>query len=118
MIGHLDDARRRFERTTFRTLNRVARPAIDAGIGNPPPIGVGTAVVETTGRVSGRPRKVPLLTVRVGDRLVAGTVRADSQWFANLEADSAARVRLFGQERDADASLQRGPLNVAVLELR
>jgi hypothetical protein len=117
MLDHLGDARQQLERTAFRTLNRFVRPALDAGIGNPLPLGVGATVVETTGRVSGRPRQVPLLTVRLGDRLVVSTVRSDSQWFANLEADPAARVRLFGHDRGADATLQRGPLNVAVLAL-
>jgi F420H(2)-dependent quinone reductase len=105
------------ERRSFRTLNRFVRPVLDAGIGNPPPIGFGAAVVETTGRTTGRPRAVPLVTARFGDRLVTSTVRGSSQWLANLEATPDARVRLFGHRRRADATVQRGLLNVAVLDL-
>lgn len=104
-------------RTAFRTLNGVVRPALEHGIGNPPPIGVGAVVVETTGRSTGRPRRVPLLSARVGDRLVVSTVRPDSHWFANLEAEPSASVELGGQARSARATLRRGPLNVAVLDL-
>jgi deazaflavin-dependent oxidoreductase (nitroreductase family) len=102
-------------REVFRALNRVVSPALDLGIGNPLPIGAGAVVVETTGRVSGEPRRVPLLSLRLGDTLVVSTVRDDSQWFANLEADPSARVQLHGRFRAAEASLRRGPLNVAVL---
>ena len=104
-------------RTGFRLLNQVVEPALDRGIGNPLPIGVGAVVVETTGRVSGKPRRVPLLTSRLGDRLVVSTVRSDSQWLANLEAEPNLRVQVGGEFREATAETTRGPLNVAVLQL-
>ena len=104
-------------RTAFSTLNRVIRPVLGTGIGNPLPVGAGAVVVETTGRRSGLPRQVPLLALRLHDRLLVSTVRSDSQWFANLEADDAARVQLGGRFRDASAQLRRGPLNVAVLDV-
>ncbi len=103
-------------REAFRALNNVVRPALNVGFGNPLPIGVGAVVVETTGRISGEPRQVPLLSMRVGDRLVTSTVRSDSQWLANLEAEPAARVQLHGSFRDATTSVTRGPLNVAVID--
>lgn len=103
-------------RLAFRTLNSVVKPTLATGIGNPLPIGVGAVVVETTGRVSGEPRQVPLLSMRLGDRIVVSTVRSDSQWLANLEAEPSARVQLQGKFRDAKSSVTRGPLNVAVID--
>ena len=105
------------ERLAFQTLNKMVRPLLDTGIGNPLPIGVGASVIETTGRSSGRSREVPLLTMRFGDRLVASTVRGNSDWLANLEATPDAHVNLFGARRAARATVTRGPLNVAVFDL-
>lgn len=103
-------------RQAFRALNGVVKPALELGIGNPLPIGVGAVLVETTGRKSGKPRQVPLMSMRLGDRLFVSTVRSDSQWFANLEAEPSARVQLHGTFREATTSVTRGPLNVAVID--
>lgn len=112
------DAPASFARGAFRRINRVVLPAVDAGFANPLPIGLGAVVLETTGRVTGKPRRVPLLSWRVGNRLVVSSVRSDSQWFANLEAaPNSASVRINGRFRSTAASLTRGPLNVAVLDL-
>lgn len=103
-------------RDAFRRLNRVVKPLVKAGLASPLPIGLGAVVLETTGRVSGQPREVPLLGFRVGDRVVVSTVRERSQWVRNLEADDAAAVWYCGRRHDARATIQRGPLNVVTLE--
>lgn len=109
------DRRPDLTQTAFRTLNRFVRPLVKAGVGSPLPIGLGAVVLESTGRVSGKTRDVPVLGLRLGDRVVVSTVRGDSQWLRNLEADDAAGVWYCGQRRDAVAAVRRGPLNVVTL---
>ncbi len=81
-------------------------------------VGLGPVVVETTGRASGRPRRVPLLSARVGNTVYVSTVRSDSQWMRNLAATPSAKVRLFGHDRDATSTLGHvGEFRFAALRL-
>ena len=45
------------------------------------------------------------------------TVREDSQWLRNIEADPNVVVHLYGKRRDATATVRRGPLNVVSITL-
>lgn len=102
-------------RTGFRVLNQIVTPPLRSGLASPPPGGPGLVVLETTGRTSGAPREVPLVAARFGDRLLVSTVRSDSQWLKNLEANPVGRVWTWGRPRSVTAVVHRGALNTAVL---
>jgi hypothetical protein len=104
-------------RLTFRTVNRFVEPLVRSGITSPLPIGVGLVVVESAGRVSGLPRRVPLVAARIGDRVIVSTVRHGSQWVRNLEAHPTAGVWLAGRRRSARASVQHGIVDVVHLDI-
>ena len=99
----------------FRALNRVVLPVVRAGFASPLPVGFGLVVLETTGRRSGVVRPVPVVAFRAGRRVTVSTVRADSQWVKNLEADSDAAIWRNGSRRSVTADVRRGPLNVITL---
>lgn len=103
--------------TLFRALNGVVRPLAKRGLGSPVPVGIGIVTVENRGRVSGRTFEVPLMAARLGDRVVAATVRSESQWIRNLEAEPASAVWLWGRRRPARADVCRGPVSLASFSL-
>lgn len=108
MIPHLEALRKTAVQQGFRTLNSVVRPLAKFGLGSPLPVGLGVVVVETTGRKSGQPREIPLLAARIGNRVDVSTVRGDSQWIKNLEADPESAIWLFGERREVTAEILPG----------
>jgi len=116
-MDRLGEAQAALTRSAFRTLNSLVRPAVERGAANPFPIGSGAIVLETTGRRSGEPRRVPLVAARIGDQLAVSTVRGDSQWLRNVEADPNVTVYLCGSPRTATATVRRGALNTVLLAL-
>lgn len=101
----------------FRALNRIVVPAVQAGFGSPLPIGPGLVVLETTGRVSGEPRRVPLVATRFGNRVNVSTVRSPSQWVENLRAQPDVSVWVGGRERAATGSIDSGAVTTASIRL-
>jgi len=111
----MSDVRTGATRAGFRLLNQAVLPPAKAGWTAPPPFGNGIVVLETTGRVSGKPREVPVAALRIGNRYVVSTVRGDSQWLRNLEASPQANVLSRGRTVPVTATVRRGPLSVVVL---
>ena len=93
----------RLESTFLKTLNAVAEPLIRAGLGNPVCWPTGAIVLETTGRKTGRTRKVPVLATRIGSLLLVSTVRRRSQWLKNLAMHPSTRYWLGGRLHEASA---------------
>ena len=85
------------------------------GLASPPPLGPGFVVLETTGRRSGTRREVPLAAIRVGRTVFVSTVRGNSRWLSNLEANPAGGLWACGESTPVRATVRRGPLNVAML---
>ena len=105
----------RFLQPSFRILNQAVLPLVRRGFGSPLPLGFGLVVLETTGQRSGIARSVPVVAFRVGRRVAVSTVRANSQWVKNLEADSAAALWRNGTRRGVVADVCRSALTVVTL---
>lgn len=91
------------EKTFFRTLNRVAEPAIRHGFGSPWPAPVGAVVLDTIGRKSGRTYRIPVLASKCGSVLAVSTVRGRSQWIKNVAAEPHIHVWLRGKRQACTA---------------
>jgi hypothetical protein len=97
---------RAFETEFFRALNALVEPAVRAGCASPSLVPSGLVVVETTGAVSGRPRRVTLLATVLDGCVFVSTVRGPhSAWVSNLRAHREVRYWLAGRERRGRAVL-------------
>ncbi len=80
-------------------LNPVVKTAVRAGIPLP-----GIAIIETTGRKSGQPRRTPVGKAVEGDILwVVAEHGHKAAWVRNIKADPHVRVRLGRRWRTATA---------------
>jgi hypothetical protein len=93
----------RLESEFYRALNGVVEPLVRAGVGSPLLWPTGAIVLETTGRSTGRLYRVPLLATRLGDLLLASTVRRRSLWLKNLAARPNTRYWMGGRSHETTA---------------
>ena len=92
------------EQLFFSALNSIVEPVVRGGCGSPGLVPAGIVVLETRGRSTGEPRRVPLLAAAFGDTVVVSTVRGRrSQWLANARADGDVRYWLHGTARTGRA---------------
>jgi len=96
----------KLERQLFRKLNAVVEPLVLCGLGSWEQAPVSLIVLETTGFKSGKRRRTPLWSVRLGDYRLVSTVRGErSFWAKNLRAQPRTRFFLGGESRQAEAIL-------------
>lgn len=92
------------EKKLFQSINEVVEPKLRAGWGAPGLVPAGVVVLETTGRVSGTKRRVPVMAAQLRDYLVVATFRGRrSQWIKNLAATPRLRYWSGGEEHHAKA---------------
>jgi deazaflavin-dependent oxidoreductase (nitroreductase family) len=93
------DRRRVSTLLSARLFNPVVKAATNAGLSLP-----GIAILETTGRVSGQPRRIPVVRSLEHDTcwIVAEHGRR-AAWVRNVEADPSVRVRLGRRWRTGTA---------------
>jgi hypothetical protein len=101
-VKHTDHSARAADEvdiSVFSTLNRLVEPAVQAGFGSLWILPVGLIVLETTGRKTGLPQRVPLLAAMIAGHVVVSTVRVQqSQWLRNTLEDPEVRYWVRGQE--------------------
>jgi len=97
---------RQTEKSAFRALNAFLEPASRAGLLSSALWPVAVISLETKGRRTGLPHRVPVLAVRSGEYILAATARGErSDWFRNIEANPQVRYWLAGQALEARAIL-------------
>ena len=97
---------KRFEREVFRRVNAIVEPLVMSGVGSSKRLPLSLIVLETTGFKSGKQRRTPLWSIRVGDYRLVSTARGKrSFWTKNLRAQPQARYFLGGKPKEAEAIL-------------
>jgi len=107
---------RTIEAKFFELLNGLLAEPIRKGWGAPRLVPTGLIMLETTGRRSGRSRRVPLVATRIDGHLLVATFRGDrSHWLLNAAADPDVRYWLGGRVRRARATVIGGACSLAEL---
>ncbi|MEZ5166577.1 MAG: nitroreductase/quinone reductase family protein [Acidimicrobiales bacterium] len=74
-------------------------------------------VLETTGRKSRQAPTGALVAARLGKQLTVSTVRPDSLWMKNVDAEPNVSVWLNGSKHAGTAVTRPGPLSTARVTL-
>jgi hypothetical protein len=100
-------------------VNRIVEGLVRTGVGAPCSYGGGVVVIETKGRKTGARRTVPVLAQRLGNSLFVSTIRENSQWVRNLQADESPTVVVNKQSRAVNVTSRHiGQWTVLRLELQ
>ena len=92
------------ERAFFRRINSVIEPAIRRGLGSPRLAPASLIVLETTGFKSGKQRRTPLWSLRLGPYRIVSTVRGKrSFWVKNLQKHPHTTYYVGGKPRRSEA---------------
>lgn len=96
-----DTKRRLSKATTVKLVNPVVRPLIERGL-----LGRTHALLETTGRKSGLPRRVPVGNGLRGDRFWIVTEHGNSaDYVKNIRKDPRVRVKVGRTWREGTAHI-------------
>ena len=86
---------------TNRGVNRIVRPLLERGVGNR-----AWALLETTGRKSGEPRRTPVGNGLRGNQFWIVTEHGyASHYVKNIQADPHVRVKVGGRWRSGTAHI-------------
>ncbi len=94
----------KIEKNAFRRLNSVVEPAVRRGIGSLTLAPATLIVLETLGFKSGKQRRTPLWSFRLGRYRIVSTARGDrSFWVKNLLKEPKVSYYLGGKRRESNA---------------
>ncbi len=92
------------EQRFFRRLNGVVEPLVRSGVGSGARLPASLIVLETTGFRSGKTRRTPLWSLRLGRYRLVATARGErSFWVKNLGAKPKTRFYVGGERRKSEA---------------
>ena len=92
------------EQRIFRKMNTVVEPAVRSGIASPPRMPGALIVLESIGFKTGKKRRTPLLSFKVGRFRIISTVRGNrSFWVKNLLNQPSVEYFVGGKLRSAHA---------------
>ena len=104
------DAKRSMEAEFFRMINQIVEPAVRAGWGSPGLSSGGFIVLETEGRITGNPSRVPLAALQLNDHVLVSTYRGRrSNWVKNIRANPHVQYWIGGRPRAARAMAVASP---------